>query len=102
MNLIILDDEGRPLYGQQLLEHIAKTNTPNLCHTVEGIWTETYVLYVAEKFPGVPEVRALVQNLEEAEAQEGGEIDWHLLNAVDDSIELTIDDAEQMVALQTE
>lgn len=91
MNLIIRDDEDRILYGHQLLRHIIATGKNNEVLVCNGIEAEIFIAYVWTKFPENRAVEAL---------HRCGEVDEELLEAVSDSIELTIEDMEAMKEFQ--
>jgi hypothetical protein len=91
MNLVIIDDKSRILYGHQLLKHSMETSKPMEAYAVRGMSAECYILYVGRRFPDCKEVRELV-------ASRGANGD--LLEEVSDRIELTEEDAENMMLLE--
>jgi hypothetical protein len=91
MNLVIRDDEGRVLYGHQLLRRMVATGKTMEVAFFEGVEAEVFIAYVERKFPENRYVQSLVRS---------GMVDRDLLEAVSDSIELTTEDAHAMRAFQ--
>ena len=91
MNLVIRDNEGRLLYGHQVLKRIVATGKTIEAAYFEGIEADAFVAYVGTKFPENRYVQSLVRS---------GRVDRDLLEALSDSIELTIEDAHAMRAFQ--
>jgi hypothetical protein len=91
MNLVIRDNEGRVLYGHQVLKRIVATGKTIEAAYFEGIEADVFVAYVGTKFQENRYVQSLVRS---------GIVDRDLLEAVSDSIELTIEDAHAMRAFQ--
>jgi hypothetical protein len=91
MNMIIIDEEDRILYGHQLLKRITSTDKSMEVELTRGISAECYIAYVHGRFPDSKEVKALWN---------GNEVNCDRLEAVSDSIELTPDDVKNMQALE--
>jgi len=92
MNLVIQDDEGQIIYGHEVLKRIAQTGMTPEVNIVRGILPESFVTYVSRRFPEVNEVRDLVAS---------NEINYKLLEAVSDRIELGVADVVSMFRLQS-
>jgi hypothetical protein len=91
MNLIIRSDQGDLLYGHQILKRIIDTEPSNQIEVCEGIEPEVFFAYVGTKFPENRAVMALL----------GSEtLESDLFEAVSDSIELTLQDVDNMRELQ--
>ncbi len=59
MDLIIKDDEGRILYGHQLITLIMASGNKSKVTLCDGIEAEAFIAYVATKFPENQDVQAL-------------------------------------------
>jgi hypothetical protein len=92
MNLVIQDDEGQTIYGHEVLKRIAQTGMTPEVNIVRGISPESFITYVSKRFPEVKEVRDLVAS---------NEINYKLLEAVSDRIELGVADVVSMFRLQS-
>ena len=92
MNLVIQDDEGQIIYGHAVLKRIAQTGMTPEVNIVRGILPECFITYVSRRFPEVKEVRDLVAS---------SEINYKLLEAVSDRIELGVADVVSMFRLQS-
>jgi hypothetical protein len=92
MNLVIQDDEGQTIYGHEVLKRIAQTGMTPEVNIVRGILPECFITYVSRRFPEVKEVRDLVAS---------NEINYKLLEAVSDRIELGVADVVSMFRLQS-
>ena len=93
MNLVIQDDEGQIIYGHEVLKRIAQTGMTPEVNIVRGILPECFITYVSRQFPEVKEVRDLAAS---------NEINYKLLEAVSDRIELGVADVVYMFRLQSE
>jgi hypothetical protein len=93
MNLIIQDDEGRIIYGHEVLKRISQTGMTPEVNIVRGILTECFVTYVSRRFPDLKELRYLVAS---------NAIDYKLLEAVSSRIELDIADVVSMFRSQSQ
>jgi len=93
MNLVIQDDEGQIIYGHEVLKRISQTGMTPEVNMVRGISPESLITYVSKRFPEVKEVRDLVAS---------NEINYKLLEAVSDRIELGVADVVSMFRLQSE
>jgi hypothetical protein len=93
MNLVIQDDEGQIIYGHEVLKRLSQTGLTPEVNVVRGIHPECFITYVSRRFPEVKEVRDLVAS---------NEIDYKLLEAVSDRIELGVTDVVSMFRLQSE
>ena len=93
MNLVIQDDEGQIIYGHAVLKRIAQTGMTPEANIVRGILPECFISYVSRRFPEVTEVRDLAAS---------NEINYKLLEAVSDRIELGVADVVSMFRLQSE
>ena len=92
MNLVIQNDEGQTIYGHEVLKRIAQTGMMAEVNIVRGILPECFITYVSRRFPEVKEVRDLVAS---------NEINYKLLEAVSDRIELGVADVVSMFRLQS-
>ena len=92
MNLVIQDDEGKTIYGHEVLQRISKTGMTVEANIVRGIMPECFISYVSRRFPDLKEVRNLVASKE---------INFKLLKAVSDRIELNLTDVVAMFASQS-
>jgi hypothetical protein len=93
MNLVIQDDEGQIIYGHEVLKRISQTGMTPEVNIVRGILPECFITYVSRRFPEVKEVRDLVAS---------NEINYKLLEAVSDRIELGVADVVSMFRLQSQ
>ena len=91
MNLIILDDESRLLYGHQLVNYSLRTSNPLEAYAVRGVSAECYIVYVSKRFPDCKEVQELLDSRQ---------VDTYLLEQVSDRIELTEEDGENIMQLE--
>jgi hypothetical protein len=91
-NLVIIDDEGRILYGHQLLKWVMERDSSVKALEVRGITAECYIAYVQQRFGHVREVKAMAAS---------GLVDCDLLEAVSDKIDLSHDDVEVMLAMES-
>ncbi len=87
MNLVIIDNEGRLLYGHQLLKRVLERNIPVEALEVRRIIAEVYIVYVRERFGHIKEVKAMAAS---------DQVDSELLEAVSDKIDLSHNDVEVM------
>ena len=92
MNLVIQDDEGQIIYGHEVLKRISQTGMTPEVNIVRGILPECFITHVSRRFPEVKEVRDLVAS---------NEINYKLLEAVSDRIELGVADVVSMFRLQS-
>src|SRR5271166_7051523 len=92
MNLVIQDDDGQIIYGHQVLKRIAQTGMTPEVNIVRGILPECFITYVSRRFSEVKEVRDLVAS---------NEINYKLLEAVSDRVELGVADVVSMFRLQS-
>ena len=92
MNLVIQDDEGKIIYGHQVLKRISQTGMTLEVNIVRGIVPECFITYVSRRFPDVKEVRDLVAS---------NEVNDKLLEAVSGRIELGVADVVAMFASQS-
>ena len=92
MNLVIQDDEGKTIYGHEVLQRISKTGMTVEANIVRGIMPECFISYVARQFPDLKEVRDLVASKE---------LNFKLFQAVSDRIELGLPDVVAMFASQS-
>ena len=92
MNLVIQDDEGQIIYGHEVLKRISQTGMTPEVNIVRGILPECFITYVSRRFSEVKEVRDLVAS---------NEINYKLLEAVSDRIELGVADVVSMFRLQS-
>ena len=92
MNLVIQDDEGQIIYGHEVLKRLAQTGMTPEVNIVRGILSECLITYVSKRFSEVEEVRDLVAS---------NEINYKLLEAVSDRIELGVADVVSMFRLQS-
>jgi hypothetical protein len=92
MNLVIQDDEGKIIYGHQVLKRISQTGMTLEVNLVRGIVPECFITYVSRRFHDVKEVRDLVAS---------NEVNDKLLEAVSDRIELGVGDVVAMFASQS-
>lgn len=92
MNLVIQDDEGQTIYGHEVLKRISQTGMTPEVNIVRGILPECFIAYVSRRLPEVKEVRDLVAS---------NEINYKLLEAVSDRIELGVADVVSMFRLQS-
>ena len=92
MNLVIQDNEGQIIYGHEVLKRISQTGMTPEVNIVRGILPESFVTYVSRRFPEVKEVRDLAAS---------NEINYKLLEAVSDRIELGVADVVSMFRLQS-
>ena len=74
------------------LKRIAQTGMTAEVNIVRGILPECFITYVSRRFPEVKEVRDLVAS---------NEINYKLLEAVSDRIELGVADVVSMFRLQS-
>jgi hypothetical protein len=73
MNLVIIDDEERILYGHQLLQRTIERAVPVEVSVVRGITAEVYIEYVQQRFGHIKEVKAMAAS---------DQVDGELLEAV--------------------
>src|SRR5580693_3982425 len=92
MNLVIQDDEGEIIYGHEVLKRISQSGMTPKVNIVRGILPECFITYVSRRFPEVKEVRDLVAS---------NEINYKMLEAVSDRIELGVADVVSMFRLQS-
>ena len=92
MNLVMQDDEGKIIYGHEVLKRLAQTGMTPEVKIVRGILPECFITYVSRRFPEVKEVRDLVAS---------NEINYKLFEAVSDRIELGVADVVSMFRLQS-
>jgi hypothetical protein len=92
MNLVIQDDEGKIIYGHEVLKRISQTGMTLEVNIVRGIVTECFITYVSRRFPDVKEVKNLVVS---------NEVNDKLLKAVSARIELGVADVVAMFKLQS-
>ena len=92
MNLVIQDDEGKIIYGHEVLKRISQTGMTPEVNIVRGISPESFITYVSKRFPEGKEVRDLVAS---------NEINYKLLEAVSNRIELGVADVVSMFRLQS-
>jgi hypothetical protein len=59
MEIIVRSDEGKVLYGHQLINIILESGFPEQFMVVEGITPEAYAAYLKVHFGDVKEVKAL-------------------------------------------
>jgi hypothetical protein len=85
-------DEGQTIYGHAVLKRISQTGMTPEVNIVRGILPECFITYVSRRFPEVKEVRDLVAS---------NEINYKLLEAVSDRIELGVADVVSMFRLQS-
>ena len=64
MNLVMQDDEGKIIYGHEVLKRISQTGMTPEVNIVRGILPECFITYVSRRFPEVKEVRDLVASNE--------------------------------------
>ena len=89
--LLILDEERRCLYGRRMLEEVAASRkASHRVYKVEGVSAAVFVVYMAYEFGQVPECGRALRLLDE------GRIDYDLLAAISDKVQLTFDDLEQI------
>jgi len=93
MNLVIIDNEGRLLYGHQLLKRVLERNIPVEALEVRRIIAEVYIVYVRERFGHIKEVKAMAAS---------DQVDSEMLEAVSDKIDLSHNDVEVMFAMQSQ
>jgi hypothetical protein len=86
-------DEGQTIYGHAVLKRISQTGMTPEVNIVRGILPECFITYVSRRFPEVKEVRDLAVS---------NEINYKLLEAVSDRIELGVADVVSMFRLQSE
>ena len=92
MNLVIQDDQGQIIYGHEVLKRISQTGMTPEVNMVRGISPESLITYVSKRFPEVKEVRDLVAS---------NEINYKLLEAVSDRLELGVADVVSIFRLQS-
>jgi hypothetical protein len=91
VNLSIRSDQGDLLYSHQLLKRIIDTEPSNQIEVCEGIEPEVFFCLCWNEFPENRAVMALL----------GSEtLESDLFEAVSDSIELTLQDVDNMRELQ--
>jgi hypothetical protein len=88
--LLIMDDYGGCLYGRNALERIAKTGRAERLYKVCGISAEAFIMYLAATFGEVTEVQEVFINMGQ------GQIDYDLLAAISEKVQLSLDDLEQI------
>ena len=93
MNLVIQHDEGKIIYGHEVLKRISQTGMTLEVNFVRGIVPECFITYVSRRFHDVKEVRDLVAS---------NEVNDKLLEAVSNRIELgVVADVVAMFASQS-
>jgi hypothetical protein len=92
MNLVIQDDQGQIIYGHEVLKCISQIGMTPEVNIVREILPECSITYVSKRFSEVEEVRDLVAS---------NEINYKLLEAVSDRIELGVADVVSMFRLQS-
>jgi hypothetical protein len=90
MNVVIKDEDGHLLYGHQLLNQIIKTKKGTQVYLLNNVPAEAYIVYISHRFPQCKEVQTL---------QASHMIDYQLLEAISDIIELSEDDCEAIEQL---
>jgi hypothetical protein len=93
MNLVIQDDEGQIIYGHEVLKRISRSGMTLEVNIVRGIGPECFVTYLGKRFPQVKEVIDLLAS---------NEINYKLLEAVSDRIELGVADVVSMLRSQSQ
>jgi hypothetical protein len=89
-DLLILDGEGRCIYGRHLLADIVAGRGSRRVYKVIGIAAEVLVVYMAYEFREVSKCREALKLLE------AGSIDYDLLARISEKVKLTFDDLEQI------
>ena len=89
--LLIVDDCGGCLYGREALERIARTGKAERMYKVSGVSAEAFIVWLASEYGAiVPECRQALARMEQ------GRIDYDLLAAISEKVDLSFDDLEQI------